>query len=159
MIRRPTRSTRTDTLFPYTTLFRSGLIPELVGRLPVVATLEELQEETLVRILTEPRNSLIKQFQKLFEMEEVELDVRPQALSAIARRALKRRTGARGLRSIVEQTLLGTMYELPSQKHVQRVVVDENEITGKGSPLLIYADQKSEGSRVGKRCVSKCRKR
>jgi ATP-dependent Clp protease ATP-binding subunit ClpX len=112
----------------------------LVGRLPVVATLEELQEDTLVRILTEPRNSLIKQFQKLFEMEEVELEVRPDALAAIAKRAIKRRTGARGLRSIVEQALLGTMYELPSQKDVKRVVVDENAVTGKGAPILIYAD-------------------
>lgn len=122
-------------------LIKFGLIPELVGRLPVVATLEELQEDTLVRILVEPRNSLLKQFQKLFEMEEVELEIRPQALSAIAKRAIKRRTGARGLRSILEQALLGTMYELPSQKNVQRVVVDENAVTGKGSPILIYADQ------------------
>jgi len=121
-------------------LIKFGLIPELVGRLPVVATLEELQEETLVRILTEPKNALIKQFQKLFEMEDVELDVRPQALSAIAQRALKRRTGARGLRSIVEQALLGTMYELPSLKNVKRVVLDENAVLGKGAPLLIYAD-------------------
>src|SRR5690606_15147115 len=122
-------------------LIKFGLIPELVGRLPVVATLEELQEDTLVRILTEPKNSLIKQFQKLFEMEEVELDVRPGALSAIAKRAIKRRTGARGLRSIVEQALLGTMYELPSNKDVKRVVLDENAITGKGTPMLIYQDE------------------
>jgi ATP-dependent Clp protease ATP-binding subunit ClpX len=121
-------------------LIKFGLIPELVGRLPVVATLEELQEDTLVRILTEPRNSLIKQFQKLFEMEEVELEVRQDALKAIARRALKRRTGARGLRSIVEQSLLDTMYELPSQKNVKRVVLDENAVNGKGSPVLIYQD-------------------
>ncbi|WP_353146204.1 ATP-dependent Clp protease ATP-binding subunit ClpX [Pollutimonas bauzanensis] len=121
-------------------LIKFGLIPELVGRLPVVATLEELQEDTLIRILTEPKNSLLKQFQKLFEMEEVELDVRPEALAAVAKRAIKRRTGARGLRSIVEQALLGTMYELPSQKNVKRVVVDENAVTGKGVPLLIYQD-------------------
>ncbi|HUH61108.1 MAG TPA: ATP-dependent Clp protease ATP-binding subunit ClpX [Candidimonas sp.] len=121
-------------------LIKFGLIPELVGRLPVVATLEELQEDTLIRILTEPKNSLLKQFQKLFEMEQVELDVRPEALAAIAKRAIKRRTGARGLRSIVEQALLGTMYELPSQKNVKRVVVDENSVTGKGTPLLIYQD-------------------
>lgn len=121
-------------------LIKFGLIPELVGRLPVVATLEELQEDTLIRILTEPKNSLLKQFQKLFEMEEVELDVRPEALAAIAKRAIKRRTGARGLRSIVEQALLGTMYELPSQKNVKRVVVDENAVIGKGVPLLIYQD-------------------
>ena len=122
-------------------LIKFGLIPELVGRLPVVATLEELDEQTLVRILTEPKNSLIKQFQKLFEMEDVELEVRPQALSAIAQRALKRRTGARGLRSIVEQALLGTMYELPSLKNVKRVVLDENAVLGKGAPLLIYAEE------------------
>src|SRR5690606_34666611 len=121
-------------------LIKFGLIPELVGRLPVVATLEELQEDTLIRILTEPKNSLLKQFQKLFEMEEVELEVRPEALAAVAKRAIKRRTGARGLRSIVEQALLGTMYELPSQKNVKRVVVDENAVTGKGVPLLIYQD-------------------
>ena len=121
-------------------LIKFGLIPELVGRLPVVATLQELQEETLVRILTEPRNSLIKQFQKLFEMEEVELDVQPDALAAIAQRAIKRRTGARGLRSIVEQALLGTMYELPSKKDVKRVVLDASAITGEGEPQLVYQD-------------------
>ncbi|PLC53530.1 ATP-dependent Clp protease ATP-binding subunit ClpX [Pollutimonas nitritireducens] len=129
-------------------LIKFGLIPELVGRLPVVATLEELQEDTLVRILTEPKNSLLKQFQKLFEMEEVELDVRPEALAAIAKRAIKRRTGARGLRSIVEGALLGTMYELPSQKNVKRVVVDENAVSGKGTPLLIYQDDAESPSQV-----------
>src|SRR5690606_32870399 len=118
-------------------LIKFGLIPELVGRLPVVATLEELQEDTLVRILTEPRNSLIKQFQKLFEMEEVELDVRPGALTAIAQRAIKRRTGARGLRSIVEQALLDTMYELPSKKNVSKVVLTEDAVVGKSKPELI----------------------
>ncbi|PLC48467.1 ATP-dependent Clp protease ATP-binding subunit ClpX [Pollutimonas subterranea] len=129
-------------------LIKFGLIPELVGRLPVVATLEELQEDTLVRILTEPKNSLLKQFQKLFEMEEVELDVRPEALAAIAKRAIKRRTGARGLRSIVEGALLGTMYELPSQKNVKRVVVDENAVIGKGTPLLIYQDDAESNTEV-----------
>lgn len=121
-------------------LIKFGLIPELVGRLPVVATLQELDEDTLVRILTEPRNSLIKQFQKLFAMEDVELEVRPAALNAIAQRAIKRRTGARGLRSIVEQALLDTMYELPSLTNVKQVVVDENAIIGKGAPMLIYED-------------------
>ncbi|KAA0911398.1 ATP-dependent Clp protease ATP-binding subunit ClpX [Pusillimonas sp. ANT_WB101] len=121
-------------------LIKFGLIPELVGRLPVVATLQELDEATLVRILTEPRNSLIKQFQKLFEMEDVELEIRPEALTAIAQRAIKRRTGARGLRSIVEQSLLGTMYELPSQKDVKRVVLDEKSVKGEGTPILIYED-------------------
>ena len=121
-------------------LIKFGLIPELVGRLPVVATLQELDEDTLVRILTEPKNSLIKQFQKLFAMEEVELDVRAGALNAIARHAIKRRTGARGLRSIVEQALLDTMYELPSLKNVKQVVLDENAVTGKGAPILIYEE-------------------
>lgn len=136
-------------------LIKFGLIPELVGRLPVVATLEELQEDTLIRILTEPKNSLIKQFQKLFEMEEVELEVRPQALRAIAKRALKRRTGARGLRSIVELALLGTMYELPSQKNVERVVLDENSITGKGTPILIYTDREGKSGSEPKPGVPK----
>jgi len=121
-------------------LIKFGLIPELVGRLPVVATLQELDEGTLVRILTEPRNSLIKQFQKLFAMEDVELEVRQAALNAIAQRAIKRRTGARGLRSIVEQALLDTMYELPSLKNVKQVVLDENAVTGKGVPMLIYQE-------------------
>jgi len=121
-------------------LIKFGLIPELVGRLPVLATLQELDEDALVRILTEPKNSLIKQFQKLFAMEDVELEVRPAALTAIAQRAIKRRTGARGLRSIVEQALLDTMYELPSLKNVKRVVLDENAVTGKGVPMLIYQD-------------------
>lgn len=136
-------------------LIKFGLIPELVGRLPVVATLEELQEDTLVRILTEPRNSLIKQFQKLFEMEEVELDVRPGALTAIAQRAIKRRTGARGLRSIVEQSLLGTMYELPSKKNVKRVVLDESSITGQGTPKLIYQDEAEAGADSGQGSAKK----
>ena len=127
-------------------LIKFGLIPELVGRLPVVATLQELDEDTLVRILTEPRNSLIKQFQKLFAMEDVELDVRQGALAAIARHAIKRRTGARGLRSIVEQSLLDTMYELPSLTNVKQVVLDENAVMGKGTPILIYEDGE-EGER------------
>ena len=136
-------------------LIKFGLIPELVGRLPVVATLQELDEDTLVRILTEPKNSLIKQFQKLFEMEDVELEVRSQALSAIAQKAIKRRTGARGLRSIVEQSLLGTMYELPSLENVKRVVLDENAVQGTGAPLLIYADEDESDEAPQKPAVSK----
>jgi ATP-dependent Clp protease ATP-binding subunit ClpX len=120
-------------------LIKFGLIPELVGRLPVVATLDELSEEALVEILVEPKNALIKQFQRLLRMEGVELEVRPDALAAIARKALKRRTGARGLRSIVEGTLLDVMYDLPSQKNVVKVVLDDNAVTG-GHPILIYAD-------------------
>ena len=137
-------------------LIKFGLIPELVGRLPVLATLQELDEDTLVRILTEPRNSLIKQFQKLFAMEEVELEVRPEALKAIAQRAIKRRTGARGLRSIVEQALLDTMYELPSLKNVTQVILDENSITGNAKPVLVY-DENKQGDEGAKTETSKLR--
>jgi ATP-dependent Clp protease ATP-binding subunit ClpX len=122
-------------------LIKYGLIPELIGRLPVVATLEELNEEALVQILIEPKNALIKQYQKLFAMEGAELEVRPAALQAIARKALKRKTGARGLRSILEQALLDTMYDLPATENVTKVVIDENTIESGGRPLLIYADQ------------------
>ncbi len=121
-------------------LIKFGLIPELVGRLPVVATLDELSEAALVEILVEPKNALIKQYHKLFAMEGVELEIRPAALQAIARKALKRKTGARGLRSILEQALLDSMFELPGLKNVQKVVVDENAIVGDGKPLIIYAD-------------------
>ena len=119
-------------------LIKFGLIPEFVGRLPVVATLEELNEEALVRILTEPKNAITKQFKKLFDMEGVELEVRHDALLAIARKALKRKTGARGLRTIVESVLLDTMYELPSLENVSKVVVDESVIEHKSEPYLIY---------------------
>jgi ATP-dependent Clp protease ATP-binding subunit ClpX len=122
-------------------LIKFGLIPELIGRLPVVATLEELSTEALVEILIEPKNALVKQYQKLFSMEGVELEVRPAALQAIARKALKRKTGARGLRSILENVLLDTMYELPGMDNVSKVVIDENMISGDNKPLLIYADQ------------------
>jgi ATP-dependent Clp protease ATP-binding subunit ClpX len=121
-------------------LIKFGLIPELVGRLPVVATLNELDETALVEILTEPKNALVKQYQKLFQMEGAELDIRPSALAAIAKKALKRKTGARGLRSIIEQSLLDTMYELPSAQNVSKVVVEENAITGDGPPILIYSE-------------------
>ncbi|MBB5015273.1 ATP-dependent Clp protease ATP-binding subunit ClpX [Rehaibacterium terrae] len=119
-------------------LIKFGLIPEFVGRLPVVATLEELDEAALVRILTEPKNAITKQFRKLFEMEGVELEVRPDALTAIARKALKRKTGARGLRTILESVLLDTMYELPSLENVTKVVVDESVINNQAEPYLIY---------------------
>src|SRR5690348_1616195 len=119
-------------------LVRFGLIPEFVGRLPVVATLDELDEAALVKILTEPRNAVTKQFRKLFEMEGVELEFRPEALQAIAKKALKRKTGARGLRTILEQVLLDTMYELPSLEHVSKVVVDDAVIEGQAEPYLIY---------------------
>ena len=122
-------------------LIKYGLIPELIGRLPVVATLEELSEDALVQILVEPKNALTKQYQKLFAMEGAELEVRPQALQAIARKALKRKTGARGLRSILESVLLDTMYELPNMENVSKVVIDEGMIEGASKPILIYADQ------------------
>ena len=121
-------------------LIKFGLIPELVGRLPVQATLDELDEATLVRILTEPKNALVKQYQKLFSMEGVELDIRPAALKAIARLALKRKAGARGLRSILEHALIDIMYELPGMKNVEKVVVDESVIEGTSKPVLVYAD-------------------
>ncbi len=122
-------------------LIKYGLIPEFVGRLPVIATLEELDVEALVKILTEPKNALSRQFEKLFKMEGVELEFREDALAAIAKRALKRKTGARGLRSIIEHALLDIMFELPGMKDVTKVVVDEKAITGEGKPLLVYADQ------------------
>ena len=121
-------------------LIKFGLIPELVGRLPVVATLNELEEDALVEILTTPKNALVKQYAKLFQMEGADLEVRPQALVAIARKALKRKTGARGLRSIIEQTLLDTMFDLPGAQNVSKVVVDEGAINGDGRPILIYSD-------------------
>ena len=122
-------------------LIKFGLIPELIGRLPVVATLEELSAEALVEILIEPKNALVKQYQKLFSMEGVELEIRPGALQAVAKKALERKTGARGLRSILENVLLDTMYELPGMDNVSKVVIDENMISGDNKTLLIYADQ------------------
>ena len=122
-------------------LVKYGLIPELIGRLPVVANLTELDEDALVKILIEPKNALIKQYQKLFAMEGVELEVRPSALQAIAKKAVKRKTGARGLRSIMENVLLDTMFELPGLSGVEKVVIDENMIESGNKPLLMYADQ------------------
>ncbi|WP_338849339.1 ATP-dependent Clp protease ATP-binding subunit ClpX [Massilia sp. W12] len=121
-------------------LIKFGLIPELVGRLPVVATLNELTEDALIQILIEPKNALIKQYSKLLEMEGSELEVRPAALHAIAKKAIARKTGARGLRSILEHALLDVMYELPGLDNVSKVVIDENTITSSGKPLLIYRD-------------------
>ena len=121
-------------------LIKFGLIPELVGRLPVVATLDELREDALIQILIEPKNALIKQYQALFAMEKVELEIRPAALTAIAKKAIKRKTGARGLRSILEQALLDTMFDLPGLSNVTKVVIDESAINGDGRPLLIYGE-------------------
>jgi len=119
-------------------LVRYGLIPEFVGRLPVIATLDELDTPALVRILKEPKNAYTKQYAKLFEMEDVEIDFREDALEAIAAKAMERKTGARGLRSILENTLLEIMYDIPSEENVTKVVIDENVISGASEPMLIY---------------------
>jgi ATP-dependent Clp protease ATP-binding subunit ClpX len=121
-------------------LIKYGLIPEFVGRLPVVATLHELDEDALVQILAEPKNAVTKQYQKLFDMEGVELEFRSDALRAVARKALERKTGARGLRTILEQVLLDTMYELPSMHNVDKVVVDDAVIRGEAKPYIIYSN-------------------
>ena len=122
-------------------LIKFGLIPELVGRLPVMATLGELSEDALVQILTEPRNALVKQYQKLFSMDGVDLEIRPSALTAIARKALARKTGARGLRSIMEQALNDTMFDQPSFESVVKVVLDEHTIDDNAKPLIVYREQ------------------
>jgi ATP-dependent Clp protease ATP-binding subunit ClpX len=119
-------------------LIKYGLIPEFVGRLPVVATLEELDEDALVQILTEPRNALTKQYEKLFDMEGCEIEFREEALRAVARKAMQRKTGARGLRTILEQVLLDTMYDLPSMDNVRKVVIDENVIASGAKPYMIF---------------------
>lgn len=125
-------------------LLRFGLIPEFIGRLPVIATLGDLDEEALVKILTEPKNALVKQYQRLFEMEQVDLSVKDDALHAIARRAIERKTGARGLRSIMEGILLETMYDLPGLEGVSEVVLSGDVVEGKGRPLYIYSDRPEE---------------
>jgi ATP-dependent Clp protease ATP-binding subunit ClpX len=130
-------------------LIKFGLIPEFVGRLPVVATLEELDEAALVKILTEPKNAISKQFKKLFEMEGVELEIRPDALAAVAQKAMKRKTGARGLRTILESVLLDTMYELPSLENVSKVVVDESVINHQAEPYLIYSNSSAPKAASG----------
>lgn len=121
-------------------LIKFGIIPELVGRMPVVTALAELSEDALVQILTEPKNALVKQYSKLLSMEGVELEIRPAALKAIARKALARKTGARGLRSILEQSLIGTMFDLPNTSNVEKVVVDEATIEENKPPLLVYRE-------------------
>jgi ATP-dependent Clp protease ATP-binding subunit ClpX len=122
-------------------LIKYGLIPEFVGRLPVVATLDELDEAALVSILTEPKNALTKQYRRLFEMEGADLEFRDEALKAVAHRAMQRKTGARGLRTILETVLLDTMYELPSMRNVQKVVIDETVIDGHSSPYVVYRSE------------------
>ncbi len=124
-------------------LQRFGLIPEFIGRLPVIATLDDLDEAALVRILTEPKNALVKQYQRLFEMENVGLAFTDDALRAVARKAILRKTGARGLRSILEAILLETMFDLPTLQGVEEVVVNTEVVEGRGQPLMIYAEKKS----------------
>ena len=121
-------------------LIKFGLIPELVGRMPIVATLSELTEDAMVQILTEPKNALVKQYSKLLAMEGVDLEIRPNALKAIAKKALARKTGARGLRSILEQSLTDTMFDLPNTNNVEKVVVDESTIDEHKPPLLVYRE-------------------
>jgi len=125
-------------------LLKFGLIPEFIGRLPVIATLEDLDEAALIQILSEPKNALVKQYQRMFEMESVDLTFHEGALKAIARRAIERKTGARGLRSIMEAILLDTMFELPSLEGVQEVVISDEVVDGNARPLYIYSEKKME---------------
>ena len=125
-------------------LLKFGLIPEFVGRVPVIASLEDLNEETLVKILTEPKNSLIKQYQRMFEIENVKLTFSDESLRTISKKAIERKTGARGLRSILESILLETMFELPELELVEEVVISNEVIEGKSRPLYIYSDQKED---------------
>ncbi|MBO9473577.1 ATP-dependent Clp protease ATP-binding subunit ClpX [Shimia sp. R10_1] len=130
-------------------LLKFGLIPEFVGRLPVLATLEDLDEDALVIILTQPKNALVKQYQRLFELEDVQLTFTDEALKAIARRAIERKTGARGLRSILEEILLDTMFELPGQESVTEVVVNEEAATTQAAPLMIHGESEKEPATAG----------
>ncbi|WP_293575967.1 ATP-dependent Clp protease ATP-binding subunit ClpX [Phaeobacter sp.] len=130
-------------------LLKFGLIPEFVGRLPVLATLEDLDEDALITILTKPKNALVKQYQRLFELEDTELDFTDEALSAIAKKAIERKTGARGLRSILEDILLDTMFDLPGMDSVEKVVVNEEAVTSEAQPLMIHADAEKEPASAG----------
>jgi ATP-dependent Clp protease ATP-binding subunit ClpX len=125
-------------------LLKFGLIPEFVGRLPVIATLEDLDESSLIEILTTPKNALVKQYQRLFEMEGVELTFAEDALKSVAKKAIKRKTGARGLRSILESILLDTMYELPEMGGIEEVVINAEVVEGNASPLHIYVDKRED---------------
>ena len=124
-------------------LVKYGLIPEFVGRLPVTATLEELDEDSLIMILTEPKNSLMKQFKKLFSMENVDLEIRDDALLEIAKKAIERKSGARGLRSIMENILLDLMYDIPSDQNIEKVVLDSSSVTGESEPLVVYSQSEA----------------
>ena len=125
-------------------LLKFGLIPEFVGRLPVLATLEDLDQDALITILTQPKNALVKQYQRLFELEDTKLNFTDDALNAIAKRAIERKTGARGLRSILEEILLDTMFDLPGLDEVTEVVVNEEAVSSESSPLMIYAENQKE---------------
>jgi ATP-dependent Clp protease ATP-binding subunit ClpX len=127
-------------------LLKFGLIPEFIGRLPVVATLEDLDEKALIEILTKPKNALVKQYQRLFEMEGAKLSFTEDAMKSVAARAIQRRTGARGLRSIMESILLGTMFDLPGLEDVEEVVVNREVAEGRASPLFIYGERPAEQS-------------
>ena len=122
-------------------LLKFGLIPEFIGRLPVLATLEDLDDDALVQILTEPKNALIKQYERLFDMEDVKLTFQTDALKAIAEKAIQRKTGARGLRSIMEGILLDTMFDLPTLESVEEIVISADVVEGKAKPLLIHAER------------------
>ena len=125
-------------------LLKFGLIPEFVGRLPVLATLEDLDEAALIEILTKPKNALVKQYQRLFEMEDVGLTFRDEALESVAKKAVERKTGARGLRSIMENILLDTMFDLPGLDGVEEIVINEDTVDEGAAPLFIYADRKGD---------------
>jgi ATP-dependent Clp protease ATP-binding subunit ClpX len=125
-------------------LLKFGLIPEFVGRLPVIATLEDLDEPALVKILSEPKNALVKQYQKLFDMEDVKLGFTDDALSTVARKAIDRKTGARGLRSILEGILLDTMFDLPGMDGVDEVMIDKDVVEGRKDPIRVYAKKEKE---------------
>jgi ATP-dependent Clp protease ATP-binding subunit ClpX len=127
-------------------LLKFGLIPEFVGRLPVVATLEDLDIAALVKILTEPKNALVKQYQKLFEMENVKLSFTDDALVSVSKKAIERKTGARGLRSILEGILLDTMFDLPSMDGVDEVMIDKDVVEGRKEPIRVYAEKKKAGA-------------
>jgi ATP-dependent Clp protease ATP-binding subunit ClpX len=136
-------------------LVRFGLIPEFIGRLPVTAMLEELDESALVSILTEPKNAVIKQYQKLFEFDGIELEFTPDAILEVARTALKRKTGARGLRAILEQVMLDVMYDLPGNEKVSKCIVTKDSIIGQGKPILEEGDRKKRPESKGAKAAKK----
>ena len=127
-------------------LLKFGLIPEFIGRLPVIATLSDLDESALIDILTRPKNALVKQFQRLFEMEDINLEVSEDALSAIAQKAIQRKTGARGLRSIMENVLLDSMFDLPGSTDVEKVVINKEVVEGKAKPILVHGDKREKAA-------------